>query len=52
MSTFNHEEETQWSKKSTGDKGWMVRGDVVEKVLPSARGGFYRTLGDIQRLVT
>ena len=27
VAVFNHEDETQWRKKSTGDSGWMVRCD-------------------------
>ena len=25
----NHEDESRWSKKSAGDKGWMVRCDEI-----------------------
>lgn len=29
VSIFNHEDETQWKKKSEGDSGWMVRCDEI-----------------------
>ncbi len=29
VTTVNHEDESQWSKKSKGDKGWMVRCDEI-----------------------
>lgn len=29
ITVVNHEDETQWSKKSTGDKGWMARCDEL-----------------------
>lgn len=29
VTTVNHEDESQWAKKSKGDKGWMVRCDEI-----------------------
>jgi predicted DNA-binding WGR domain protein/outer membrane protein assembly factor BamB len=29
VSIFNHEDESQWKKKSAGDSGWMVRCDEI-----------------------
>lgn len=29
VTVINHEDESQWSKKSAGDKGWMVRADEI-----------------------
>lgn len=29
VSIFNHEDESQWEKKSSGDSGWMVRCDEI-----------------------
>ena len=29
IAVFNHEDESQWQKKSSGDSGWMVRCDEI-----------------------
>lgn len=29
VTTINHEDESQWTKKSTGERGWMVRCDEI-----------------------
>jgi outer membrane protein assembly factor BamB len=38
VTTINHEDESQWSKKSAGDSGWMVRCDEIGVYHGHSRG--------------
>jgi predicted DNA-binding WGR domain protein len=38
VTTINHEDESQWSKKSKGDSGWMVRCDEIGVYHGHSRG--------------
>lgn len=38
VATINHEDESQWTKKSAGDSGWMVRCDEIGVYHGHSRG--------------
>jgi predicted DNA-binding WGR domain protein/outer membrane protein assembly factor BamB len=38
VTTINHEDESQWTRKSGGDKGWMVRCDEIGVYHGHSRG--------------
>ncbi|MEW6732976.1 MAG: WGR domain-containing protein [Acidobacteriota bacterium] len=38
ITTINHEDESQWTKRSSGDRGWMVRCDEIGVYHGHSRG--------------